>query len=125
MSTKTTYDFIIIGGGTAGCVVASRLLQRQPSLLVLLIEAGADVTHRAHISKPLESAHLHGSEMDWNYMTVPQRHLDGRPRYNCAAKALSGGVAINAGTHPGFLIYSPKYCSSYMRSDYARRLDSR
>ncbi|MCJ1436767.1 hypothetical protein MMC27_006149 [Xylographa pallens] len=91
------YDFIIIGGGTAGCVLASRFLERHPSLSVLLIEAGPDVTNHPHVNEPLEGALLHGTDIDWNYLTVPQKHLDGKPRYNCGVKALSGGVVINSG----------------------------
>lgn len=90
-------DIIIVGGGTAGCVLASRLHQRKPSLSILLIEAGPDVTGRPHISNPAEAALLHGSDLDWNYLTVPQRHLDGKPRYNCAIRALSGATIINSG----------------------------
>ena len=95
--SDASFDFIIIGGGTAGCVLASRFLERQPSLSVLLIEAGPDVTHRPHVAKPLEAALLHGTDIDWNYLTTPQLHLDGKPRYNCGVKALSGGVVINSG----------------------------
>ena len=91
------YDYIIVGGGTAGCVVASRLLERQSSLSILVIEAGADITNHPHIYKPLEGAHLHFSDIDFKYFTVPQKHLDNKPRYVCGVKALSGAVAINAG----------------------------
>ncbi|KAL9100153.1 MAG: hypothetical protein Q9163_004438 [Psora crenata] len=91
------FDFLVVGGGTAGCVVASRLVERHSDLSVLLIEAGHDVTKHPHVSKPLEAALLHGSDIDCNYMTVPQTNLDGKPRYNCAVKALSGAVTINAG----------------------------
>lgn len=90
-------DIIIIGGGTAGCVLASRLHQRRPSLSILLIEAGPDVTSHAHVENPAEAAFLHGSDLDWKYMTVPQKHLDGKPRYNGAIKGLSGGTIINTG----------------------------
>lgn len=91
-------DIIIIGGGTSGCVLASRLHERKPSLSILLIEAGPDVTSHAHVSNPAEAAFLHGSDLDLNYMTVPQKHLDGKPRYNCAMKGLSGATIINTGT---------------------------
>jgi len=98
MVSDTAYDYIIIGGGTAGCVIASRLLERQPLLSVLVIEAGSDVTDHPHVSKPLEAASLHFSDIDFKYFTVPQKHLDNKPRYVCGVKALSGAVAINAGT---------------------------
>ena len=76
--TNDQYDSIIVGGGTAGCVLASRLIQRKPSLKIGLIEAGKDVTDHPHVSKPHDAPKLHFSEVDWAYMTVPQQHLDGK-----------------------------------------------
>ncbi|KAF2704885.1 GMC oxidoreductase [Pleomassaria siparia CBS 279.74] len=90
-------DIIIVGGGTAGVVLASRLHQRKPELSITLIEAGPDVTGHAHIANPAEAALLHFSDLDYKYMTVPQKHLNGAPRYNCAIKGLSGGTIINTG----------------------------
>ena len=92
-----SYDYIIVGGGTAGCVLASRLIERQSSLSILVIEAGGDITDHPHVSKPLEAALLHFSDIDYKYFTVPQKHLDNKPRYVCGVKALSGAIAINAG----------------------------
>lgn len=94
-----TYDYIVVGGGTAGCVVASRLAERKPDLSIMVIEAGSDLSKHEHVYEPLGAQHLHFSEIDWQYMTVPQQHLDGKPKYNCAVKGLSGGVAINSGEH--------------------------
>ena len=100
MAAEALYDYIIIGGGTAGCVLASRLIERQSSLSILLIEAGADVTNNPYVAKPSDAAHLHFSDIDFKYFTVPQKHLDNKPRYVCGVKALSGAVAINAGIRP-------------------------
>ena len=97
--TAKAYDFIIVGGGTAGCVLASRLSERRPSLAVLVIEAGADVTDHPHVYKPFEAAKLHFSDVDFKYFTTPQGHLDGRVRYVCGVRALSGAGAINAGMY--------------------------
>ncbi|KAI9699561.1 MAG: hypothetical protein M1812_008422 [Candelaria pacifica] len=96
-SAETVYDYIIVGGGTAGCVLASRLLEGEPSVSVLIIEAGSDVINHPHVYKPLESAKLHFSDIDFKYFTTPQVHLDGKPRYACGVKALSGAVTINSG----------------------------
>ncbi|KAF2642484.1 FAD/NAD(P)-binding domain-containing protein [Massarina eburnea CBS 473.64] len=90
-------DIIIVGGGTSGVVLASRLYQRKPELSITLIEAGPDVAGHAYISDPAEAALLHFSDLDYKYMTVPQKHLNGAPRYNCAIKGLSGGTIINNG----------------------------
>ena len=96
--TEEHYDYIIVGGGTAGCVLASRLLEHSPPPSVLVIEAGSDVTNHPHIYKPMDSAKLHFSDIDYKYFSVPQRHLDNKPRYACGVKALSGAIAINSGT---------------------------
>lgn len=96
--TEASYDYIVIGGGTAGCVLASRLLEDDPTLALLIIEAGSDVTNHPHVYKPLESAKLHFSDIDFKYFTTPQVHLDGKVRYACGVKALSGAVTINSGT---------------------------
>ncbi|KAF2871946.1 putative glucose dehydrogenase [Massariosphaeria phaeospora] len=90
-------DIIIVGGGIAGVVLASRLHQQKPNLSILLIEAGPDVSNHPHVDNPAEAALLHFSGLDWKYMTVPQRHLNGLPSYNCAVKGLSGGSIINRG----------------------------
>jgi choline dehydrogenase-like flavoprotein len=92
-------DVIIVGGGLAGTVVASRLHQRKPSLSIVLIEAGPDPTNHSHVSIPAEGALLHFSELDYKYFTTPQKHLDGKPKYNCGVKALGGGTVINYGEH--------------------------
>ena len=97
MTTGWTYDFIIVGGGLTGSVIASRLAEKQPAAQILLIEAGPDVSNHPLTSAPLACFGLHGSELDWNYTTVPQKHLHNRECYNAAAKALGGGTAINYG----------------------------
>ncbi|KAJ4376012.1 hypothetical protein N0V83_001292 [Neocucurbitaria cava] len=90
-------DVIIVGGGLAGTVVASRLHQRKPSLSIVLIEAGPDPRDHEHVLNPAEAGLLHFSDLDYKYFTVPQEHLDGKPKYNCAIKALGGGTVINTG----------------------------
>ena len=91
------YDFIIVGGGIAGVTVASRLHQYLPSRSILLIEAGPDVSDHPLVNDIKNAARLVGSELDWNYSTVPQHHLNNRICPNNAGRALGGGSAINAG----------------------------
>lgn len=91
------FDIIVVGGGTAGCVVASRLLQRKPGLSILILEAGADLAQNPNIYSPQTAPLLLGSDADWKYTSVPQKHLDGREIYYQAGKGLSGSAAVNMG----------------------------
>ncbi|ESZ93963.1 hypothetical protein SBOR_5666 [Sclerotinia borealis F-4128] len=97
MAETSNYHYIIIGGGIAGSVVASRLHEKHPSLSILLIEAGPDVSDNPLVTDSANGPFLVGSELDWGYSTVPQRHLNNRALPNNAGKALGGGSAINAG----------------------------
>lgn len=95
--SSVTYDYVIVGGGTAGCVLASRLKQGDPSLSIVIIEAGSDVSKRADVLDGSQWAPLLATELNWKYPTVPQKHLGGRVVANAAGKALGGSTAINAG----------------------------
>jgi choline dehydrogenase-like flavoprotein len=91
-------DYIVIGGGLAGCTIASRLHQGNPSLKVLVIEAGADAKGHPLTTAPLACFGAHNSDIDWAFKSVPQAHLDDRQIYSGAGKALSGSTATNYGT---------------------------
>lgn len=97
MAQISSYDYIIIGGGIAGSVLAYRLHEKHPSLSILLIEAGPDVSENPLVTDSANGPFLVGSELDWGYSTVPQRHLNNRILPNNAGKALGGASAINAG----------------------------
>jgi choline dehydrogenase-like flavoprotein len=94
----TQADYVIVGGGLAGCTLASRLQQSNPSLSIVLIEAGGSPLNHPLTSEPLACFATHHSDLDYAYTTVPQTHLGNRPCYAAAAKVLSGGSAINYGT---------------------------
>ena len=91
---KNTYDYIIVGAGSAGCVLAARLTE-DPHLRVLLLEAGASTTPR---ESPITAAFskLYKTAVDWNYSTEPEPHLNGRRLYWPRGKMLGGSSAINA-----------------------------
>ena len=100
MTTQTDHDYIIVGAGIAGTVLASRLHEKDPALSILLIEAGPDPT-KTPLADTVSSAAgaplLKGSALDWNYHTVPQKNLDGRSDYASAGKGVGGGSIINYG----------------------------
>jgi len=88
------FDYIVIGAGSAGCVLASRLTER-PDTSVLLIEAGPpDRKREIHI--PAAFSKLFRTEVDWNFSTDPQAHLNGRSLYWPRGKTLGGSSSINA-----------------------------
>jgi choline dehydrogenase-like flavoprotein len=71
MSLLSTYDFVIIDGGTSGLVVAARLSE-DPSHNVLVIEAGLDHSADPRVHVPALFETLKGTELDWNFKSRPQ-----------------------------------------------------
>ncbi|KAF8995091.1 aryl-alcohol oxidase-like protein [Cyathus striatus] len=87
-----SYDFIIVGGGTAGCVLANRLSEN-PNTKVLLIEAGSSAEGNVHTEIPFLGVALPGSDLDWKFTTVPQKGLNGRS-IPCARGMVLGGSSV-------------------------------
>ncbi len=89
-----SYDYVIVGGGTAGCVLANRLSE-DPHVSVLLVEAGEwDWNPFIHI--PGGIPFLMGPRVNWRFYTVPQKGLDDRRVWYPQGKTIGGSSAINA-----------------------------
>ncbi|HQS68187.1 MAG: choline dehydrogenase [Novosphingobium sp. 28-62-57] len=91
---RLDFDYVIVGGGVAGCILANRLTA-DPGTRVLLLEAGGKDTSPL-IAAPggLLPIMLSGAHA-WRYMSAPQAHLDGRMLYLPRGKVLGGGSSIN------------------------------
>lgn len=87
------YDYIIVGAGSAGCVLANRLTE-DPSVKVLLIEAGGPDT-KQEIRMPIAFSKLFKTAYDWNYETEAQPQLNNRSVYWPRGKTLGGSSSIN------------------------------
>ena len=87
-------DYLILGGGLAGCVLASRLKEYKPSANVTLVEAGPDEHDNPMITEPMGILQLHNSVHQYNYKTVPQEHYNNRQIFHAGGKVLSGSSAV-------------------------------
>src|SRR4051794_18753509 len=93
-SVKTSYDYVIVGGGSAGCVLANRLSE-DGAASVLLIEAGGRDLH-PFIHIPLGMGKMHERDMfNWGYRTEPEPNMNGRVIEAMRGKVLGGSSSIN------------------------------
>ncbi|MCJ1385955.1 hypothetical protein MMC17_009080 [Xylographa soralifera] len=90
-----TFDFIIVGGGTAGLVLANRLTETS-GIEVVVIEAGANRLNDPKITIPGLATTLYDDPLyDWSFTTVPQENLNGKRVRHGRGKVLGGSSAIN------------------------------
>jgi choline dehydrogenase-like flavoprotein len=88
------YDYVIVGAGSAGCVLANRLSE-DPSVRVLLLESGRRDRHM-NIKIPAAFAKQFHTKLDWDFNTEPEPHCDGRSLYMPRGKGLGGSSSMNA-----------------------------
>ena len=105
-----TYDYIIVGGGTAGSVLAARLSEEGNST-VLLLEAGGDYTENSIYHIPSAIGMFEHSDADWQFLTEPQEHslkgMNDRRSYWAAGRVLGGGSVLN------YLLYTRGLAADY------------
>jgi len=88
------FDYVVVGAGSAGCVLAARLSE-DPDRSVLLLEAGGpDDGDAVHV--PMAVSQAWRTRLDWNYHTVEQKHAQGRRLYWPRGRVLGGSSSINA-----------------------------
>ena len=107
-SLPRTVDYLVVGGGSAGCVLAARLSE-DPQVQVALLEAGPpDTSVLIHCPAGLALLAKSG-QANWGFQTVPQAGLNGRRGYQPRGKVLGGSSSVNA------MIYTRGHPSDYDR----------
>jgi choline dehydrogenase-like flavoprotein len=106
MRVTDSFDFVVVGGGSGGCAVASRLSE-DPGTSVALVEAGGKDDNWVVTTPGAMILMISGGVNNWAFDTVPQTGLDGRIGYQPRGKGLGGSSAINA------MVYTRGHKSDY------------
>jgi choline dehydrogenase len=94
MREPATFDYVIVGAGTAGCALAGRLAE-DPAVRVCLIEAGGSDRHLFIRTPALVAAAIGTPKLNWRFETVPQAHLNGRRVPQPRGRVVGGSGSIN------------------------------
>jgi len=125
-----SYDYVIVGGGSAGCALANRLTE-DPGTRVLVLEAGrSDYIWDVYIHMPAALSFPIGNRFyDWKYESEPEPHMNGRRIYHARGKVLGGSSSINGmifqrgnpldyerwGADPGMQDWDYAHCLPYFK----------
>ena len=93
--SPSRYDYVIVGGGTAGCVLANRL-SADPSKQVLVLEPGKSPRGSLKVAAPVALTKLFFSAWDYGFESTPTAGTANRPVHLARGKALGGSSALNA-----------------------------
>lgn len=91
---STPFDFLVVGGGTAGLVVATRLSEN-PNVTVGVIEAGPPSLSDQRVANPAQMGSTINSELDWGFRTTPQAGFEGRSLPWPRGRMLGGTSGMN------------------------------
>ncbi|PPJ55034.1 hypothetical protein CBER1_01459 [Cercospora berteroae] len=97
-NATTSYDFIVVGGGTSGLIVANRLSD-DPSVSVAVVEAGASVLDNENVTDVAGYSKAFDTPIDWAYTSTPQLSAGNETKVLRAGKALGGTSTINGMTY--------------------------
>jgi choline dehydrogenase len=114
------HDIVVVGAGTAGCVLASRLTE-DPTVSVLLLESGPR-SRKLEVKIPAAFSRLYRTKLDWGDATVPQASLDGRQVVFPRGRMLGGSSSMNAmmilrGRRADYDAWAAAGCSGWGWSD--------